>query len=32
MSVLEWVGVMNPKPLTSLKNFTVPCIVLYYKN
>jgi hypothetical protein len=23
---------MNPKPLASLKNFTVPCIVNFLKN
>jgi hypothetical protein len=27
MSSLESDGLMNPKPLVSLKNFTVPCIV-----
>jgi hypothetical protein len=29
MSVFEFDGLMNPNPLVSLKNFTVPCIVLF---
>jgi hypothetical protein len=32
MSAVALAGVMNPKPLVSLKNFTVPCIVLKIKN